>query len=648
MGGLLIHLSGGRIETHFHIFGSLAFLAFYRDAWVLGTATAVVIADHLLRGLFIPQSIYGVAAAGGWRVVEHAFWVVFEDVFLLLACAQSRLQLNGMAAQQAQLEQLNGTIEQAVRVRTRELSLKTEELAAARDAAMESARLKSQFLANVSHEIRTPMNGVLGMTSILLDSELTLDQRDCALTVQRSAEGLLTVINDILDFSKIEAGKLALERVDFQLVNQIEDTLALVAEAATTKRLELICDLDPEMPFSISGDPGRLRQILVNLVANAIKFTDAGEVSLRVREIRREAGSSRLRFEVRDSGIGIPEEAGSKLFQAFTQVDGTTTRLYEGTGLGLAISKQLVELMRGQIGFHSTLGKGSTFWFEIEAEVVADSDAGDLQRRQTLRGLRALVVDDHRSTREVLAQTLESWGMSAVQATGGSDALKLLDDAAVDIVLIDLQMPEMDGVQLAGAIQRRTSSAATPLLMLIPSGHRSAQPAEVGVAAFVTKPVRRHLLLQAVARACGRPVTVRDSSGEEMPHLDRSLAVLVAEDNPVNQRVILRMLERLGQSCELVGDGEEAIEAVRSGRYDVVLMDCQMPRVDGFAATAAIRNLPGSPGQIPIIAVTANAMSGARERCLAVGMTGHLAKPIRLAELAEVLRSVQSELTAVS
>ena len=310
MGALLIHLSGGRIETHFHVFGSLAFLAFYQDLPILVTATIVVAADHLVRGIFIPESVYGMVSAGNWRFVEHAFWVVFENIFLGIACVQNRAQLSGMASQQAQLEQVNETIEKAVCVRTRELSMKTEELAAARDAAMESTRLKSQFLANVSHEIRTPMNGVLGMTGLLLESDLTADQRDCASTVQRSAEGLLTIINDILDFSKIEAGKLALDRVDFLVCKEIETVTQLLGEAAVRKKLELVCEIDPCVPPLLAGDAGRLRQILLNLIGNAIKFTEKGGVIVRAGEVERKDGASRVRFEVSDTGIGIAENAG--------------------------------------------------------------------------------------------------------------------------------------------------------------------------------------------------------------------------------------------------------------------------------------------------------------------------------------------------
>jgi signal transduction histidine kinase/CheY-like chemotaxis protein len=543
----VIHLSGGRIETHFHVFGSLAFLAFYRDIPVLATATVIVSLDHLIRGLLIPESVYGVITTSNWRFIEHAFWVVFENIFLVSSAIHGRAQISAMASQQAQLEEMNEKIEAAVRERTRELSQKTEELGAARDAAMESTRLKSQFLANVSHEIRTPMNGVLGMTSLLLDTDLTEDQRDCALTVQRSAEGLLTIINDILDFSKIEAGKLALERVDFFLSNVVEDVARLLTEPAERKQLELVCKIHSSVPSVVSGDAGRFRQILINLMGNAVKFSERGEVTVRALQVDRNGSISRVRFEVADTGIGIAEDAQKKLFQAFVQVDGSTTRKHEGTGLGLAISKQLVDLMGGEIGCDSVPGIGSKFWFEIPLDVISVSDETKNIQWDALRGLRILIVDDHCTNRKVMLRTVSSWGMEVEQAADGREALIVLEAAIdrgepFDLAVLDLQMPGMDGIQLARAIWERDNLQSTRLL----------------------------------------------------------------------------------------------------------LMDCQMPIVDGFEATTAIRGLPGLAGQIPIIAVTANAMVGDRERCLAAGMTSYITKPVSLAQLTDALNIRQHEPALVS
>jgi len=631
MGALLIHLTGGRIATHFHLFGSLAFLGFYRDARVLATATIIAALDQCVRGALIPLSVYGTTESSQWRMAEHIFWILFEDVFLLLACSHSRAQLSAMAGQQAQLEQINGQIEEAVRARTRELSLRTDELSAARDAAIESTRLKSHFLANVSHEIRTPMNGVLGMTSILLDSDLTADQRDCALTVQRSAEGLLTIINDILDFSKIEAGKLSIERVDFDLLTEIEDALGLLGEAASRKELELISDLASDLPHVVAADPGRLRQVLVNLTANAIKFTESGEVCVRVTEVGREGTRSRLRFEVVDTGIGIPETEGKKLFQSFMQVDGSSTRKFEGTGLGLAISKELVELMGGQIGFRSTPGVGTVFWFEIIVEVRSDQAPDD--KLHGLRGRRALVVEGNATQGQALVRTLEHWGVSTHLAQAGQEGISLIRSEEFDLFLLDHRA---QGINLL-LKELRQRNQAHRIIVLAAIGQRTVQG--FGGVIFVAKPVRRRHLMVALARACGHgPPTFIDATPRRAttPTLDVSLRILVAEDNMVNQRVLMRMLERLGQQCDVVADGAEATAAAIRKRYDVILMDCQMPRVDGYEASAIIRRT----SDVPIIAVTADAMAGTRERCAAAGMNHLIAKPIRLRELAQVLRIV--------
>ena len=658
MGSLLIQLTGGRIETHFYLFGSLALVALYKDVGVLLTATAVVASDHLLRGVFYPQAIYGVVRAGDWSFVEHTFWICFENIFLGATHVQARRVIGMVARQQAEIEAGKEETEAEVQRRTEELRQKNVELAASRDAALQSTRAKSQFLANVSHEIRTPMNGVLGMTSLLLETQLTSDQRDCALTVQRSGESLLTIINDLLDFSKIEAGKLTLERVAFLLHHEVDDVLRLLAHAADKKGLELICDLPSDLPAVLMGDAGRLRQIVVNLVGNAIKFTGKGEVTVRVRQASRCGSAIRLRFEVADTGMGIPEAEQKRLFQAFVQVDGSSTRKHEGTGLGLAISKQLVQLMSGSIGVQSTPGNGSTFWFEADLEVVSDIDTRSEIDWNALAGMRVLVVDDNETNRNVMLKTVKGWGMAGAAASNASGGIEMMELAArcgepFDVALIDFQMPVMDGVQAARSISEREHLRSTRLILLTSQGQRSVSRSlkSIGIVACMVKPIRREQLFLTIMRSTGRtgsisrcaidPGETRGKRRREMSQI--TLRILVAEDNPVNQRVVARMLDRLGHQYDLVEDGEAAVRSAQSSEYDLVLMDCQMPRMDGFEASVRIRSLPGPRGRVAIVALTASAMSDVRERCMAAGMNGCLSKPIRLNDLADGLASIRVE-----
>ncbi|MES2708195.1 MAG: response regulator [Verrucomicrobiota bacterium] len=779
MGALLIHITGGRIETHFHVFGSLAFLAFYRDWRVLLTATAVVLADHLLRGIFWPQSIYGTVATSIWRTAEHAGWVIFENVFLLLSIRQNLREMRREAGQQAELEELNAGIEEKVGLRTADLAFSEEkfrvmsagapvgifqtdaegactytndrwraitlrrenespaqlsrklhpddrqqvltewravleqglaldcecrlllaggevrwlhiranamrtresitgavgtiedvtqrrnaerDLALARDAAMESVRLKSEFLANMSHEIRTPMNAVIGLSNLVLDSELTAQQRDFITTVCHSADSLLTILNDILDFSKIESGKLLFEEEDFSLRQAVEDTLELMAERAHTKGLELVGFLQPNTPVQLRGDSGRLRQVLINLVGNAIKFTESGEVVIRVSLVSQDADGVKLRFEVRDTGIGIESEAEKRLFTAFTQGDGSTTRKYGGTGLGLAISKRIVELMGGDIGVQSEPGEGSLFWFTAvfhhSSAPLALAPQISLEKPT---GVKALIVDDNITNILVLHHQLNAWGMTSCHASGAEEAMQLLkrETAAgkpFQIALLDMQMPGRNGLELARDIKAHPAFTDMPVIMLTSLGVRleAGVLREAGILECLLKPVRQARLFECLMRVLQSRWLPGPAAGEELvtsPEIPAvppapaasACRILVAEDNLVNQKVIVLQLKKLGFSTQVAANGFEVLAAMERSPFDLILMDCQMPEMEGYEASRRIRKRERAQGLaenqgVHIIALTANAMAGDREKCLAAGMDDYLSKPVKQDLLAAALR----------